>query len=431
MTGISKLSSRLLLAIILISLFSSCSSNVKPEKVIKEKPYKYASMKDGILHLDLKEASKHSGDIKLSQICDSIIYIPLETNKNCLLGGVLKLIIDNNDMFIGYSWGLYHFDINGKFINQLGRKGRGPGEYVCTDFCVNKKDDIVYAKANYRDCLYKFSYEGKFLDSKLKITDSADNLVYNEDNKSIMSGMTYELQTSKNAKAAYDIFKERNLNGEIIKIVKSKYYPNEFGVQSRSYSLCLGGNKHYMYRDNFRFNEMSCDTLFEYSNKQILPKLILNNAEYKPKFTYDLFKILWDNLVKSNGKEHIKMSHTDRNVPFNVVRGESDRYIFISYFEKFIYDKKVKELLCLESATGKINRKLINDFDGIYDFWPKKIVNNKYLYSYISAVDFLEKYNDVKDNVNCDTVYKKRLKQIADEITEESNPILMLARLKK
>ena len=87
---------------------------------------------------------KHREQMKLSDICDSLIYIPLETKKESLLGGVSKVKVDGDDVFINYYWGLYHFKINGDFVGQIGRKGRGPGEYICTGFCLNKKDKNIY-----------------------------------------------------------------------------------------------------------------------------------------------------------------------------------------------------------------------------------------------------------------------------------------------
>lgn len=66
-------------------------------------------------------------------------FIPLETRDDCLIGSVRKIIIVDSE-----GDKLLVFDLSGKFIAQIGRKGNGPGEYrsIC-NFHINKEKQII------------------------------------------------------------------------------------------------------------------------------------------------------------------------------------------------------------------------------------------------------------------------------------------------
>lgn len=71
--------------------------------------------------------------LNMSEVIDSIRYIPLETSSDNLIGSVNKLIplgdkiivMDNDN-----SNAIYVFDNQGKFLVQIARRGVAPGEYV-------------------------------------------------------------------------------------------------------------------------------------------------------------------------------------------------------------------------------------------------------------------------------------------------------------
>ena len=67
-----------------------------------------------------------------SDFFSSIELVPLETKKECLVQYPFILLKDSF-IFIavgGQGGVLYVFDRNGKFLNQIGVNGRGPGEYL-------------------------------------------------------------------------------------------------------------------------------------------------------------------------------------------------------------------------------------------------------------------------------------------------------------
>ena len=73
-------------------------------------------------------------------------YIPLETSDECLIGFDYKTLIKNNKIFVAdfhTAMSLFVFDINGKFLFKIAKRGQGPGEYISFfDFDIQENGDI-------------------------------------------------------------------------------------------------------------------------------------------------------------------------------------------------------------------------------------------------------------------------------------------------
>jgi len=415
----------LFIATIVTILSISCSGNASKQKVKEskkiEKTYKYASIKDGILHLDLNKARKHPKELKLSEICDSVIYIPLETKKECLLSECInRIVIDGEDVFIQDGWKLFHF--NGNFLGQLGKTGRGPGEYICADVFVDKKSKHVFAKANYRNCLFCFNYAGEFMNNNITVKGN-HQMLFNSVKKDIYMVHSYDLLTSSPVNKDYAFLSVLNLEKNKIHRINSNYYPMKYGNKKSDYNVNYVANKCYLFNNELRIQEVSNDTIFSYKDKNLLPYIILNNGEYKPKLTYDLFYDLNKKFIKNKGRLNRANYSRDIAKLYNPVLGESERYVFVGYNEQYIYDKKEHELMCFDDLKGE-KKAIINDLDGVFDFSSYSIINNSMILLKMDADSFI---NKVKSSNNSN----ERLNAIAKNITEESNYVLVIGKLKK
>lgn len=85
--------------------------------------------------------------IRLSEISDSVHYIPLETSDSCLIGSVDKLLRTDDGNFIvvdkEVASSVLLFDPEGNFLNRIGCRGQGQSEYVMIED-VAYRDGCIY-----------------------------------------------------------------------------------------------------------------------------------------------------------------------------------------------------------------------------------------------------------------------------------------------
>ena len=86
-------------------------------------------------------------EMKLSDIADSVRYIPLETKDNCLIdfinsGTVVKT---GKYWFVSSNTVLYQYTLDGKFIRTIGSRGGGPGQFnYFQQVDVNEDSGLVF-----------------------------------------------------------------------------------------------------------------------------------------------------------------------------------------------------------------------------------------------------------------------------------------------
>lgn len=418
---------KIIIGLSLLSLFS-CGNSPKPTKEQSlqdsKKNSEYVKIKDGVLHFDLNKAKDHPKTIKLSEVCDSLIYVPLETKKGCLLNrGIHKIVKDGEDLFIHYSHGLYHFNMKGKLVCQIGKTGRGPGEYLCGGFCVSKKNKRIYALSIYRRRILEFDYSGKLISDKVKINDYPNDFMYDDLTDNIISSHDYELSTSGSINSVkYDLYKIRNLKWEILYTHKSKTFPKK-DLKKRKYGFGINGANIHRYNSSLYIQELSNDTIYRIENSKLTPQYILNNKLYKKEMNYENYM---------NVCKHRKDYSYRKKLFYNKIIGESERFILFGTLEYFLYDKKENSFSCIiNNNNGRYE--FLNDLDQEVLSTPEFIINNKFMVYTVTASTFMARYDYYKENRNDkgSNSFKKRVGQIYNSISEESNPVLIFARLKK
>ena len=92
-------------------------------------------------------------EIGLSEIAEEITYIPL--SNDVLFGSIVSVELTDSMILIAPALkGLFVYDYNGNFINQIGKQGRGPGEYkYANKFTFDRNKEIVYVLDGVRHIL--------------------------------------------------------------------------------------------------------------------------------------------------------------------------------------------------------------------------------------------------------------------------------------
>jgi hypothetical protein len=109
---------------------------------------------------------------------DGLKIVKLETTTSCLLYNITQIDISDSIIFIvdGYKY-VYAFDMEGRFISQIGEYGQGPGEYLfLTALYIDDKNKNVVIVDGYKNSLIKYDFQGKYLNSE-KLADEPEESI--------------------------------------------------------------------------------------------------------------------------------------------------------------------------------------------------------------------------------------------------------------
>lgn len=117
------------------------------------------------IELPLKQ---EENKLNLSEIVDSIQYIPLETREECLIGSIDKILLtdENNYLIVDkeISSSIYLFDASGTFLNKIGNRGEANSEYTMMED-VSYYNGSVYVWDSASRKVVSYSEEGHFISS--------------------------------------------------------------------------------------------------------------------------------------------------------------------------------------------------------------------------------------------------------------------------
>ena len=152
----------------------------------------------------------------LSYLGSKLEYIPLETDSACLIRRISDISVSDSFLFVSDYYRLLLFNLDGKFIRQIGSPGRGPGEYLrVRDFDIDMDNEEVYILEGRKVLVYNFS--GLFRrDFVLGFSSSV--FVINENNELVFLPINLAQATDEQEYSLYIM----NKNGkDITKIPKN------------------------------------------------------------------------------------------------------------------------------------------------------------------------------------------------------------------
>ena len=120
--------------------------------------------------------------LKASYFADTVIYIPLETTSESLVGSIRSLWMNDSYILVNSrNTPLLLFQRDGKFVRKIGKLGRGPGEYEgLENFCVIQ--DTIYIPNSGKRNVLRYKLDGTFCD-EIKFKPFPDYLATAPDNK--------------------------------------------------------------------------------------------------------------------------------------------------------------------------------------------------------------------------------------------------------
>lgn len=392
-----------ILFLLLIVVYGCTGQNEK--KTLSKKQSKFYT-------IDFAEILKEPQKVSISNIAKSVEYIVLETLPKSFVVDIKNAQFTKDYIFIQQRRQklIYQFDRKGNFIRTIGNIGRGPEEYnLLMYFSIDEKNRLVYIQTNPLQRIMVYSFEGIFVEKIHMNTEIYGTLCWSRDSLFIQHNSTM----LGNEKC---IFIERNYNGDTLQATYNYCF---WPWKDKIYGYSPDRNDFYRFENRLHFKASYNDTIYTYNSKnKIIPKFWVDLKQHK----------LPDELRFERG--YLKR-HPAGYYFVNI--NESSNYVFINYSAYasplddgyMYYDKK--------SETGYAlgNNGYINDLDGGPDFMPN-YTNDSSAFHFINAFElkaYLESEIFLKSKPKFPNQKEMLIKRMKN-LTENDNPVLMVAKLK-
>lgn len=366
--------------------------------------------------------------LNISDIAESIQYIPLETNITTVVGDIDKIWYKNG-MFIfntlRKSNGILSiYDSTGKYYNTLNRFGRGPDEYSSV-FSVDVYDRNLILLTGFS--IKEYTPEGRLLKTipleKSDIPSGFLRVIKLDDNQ-------YLLATKPGFR------KDHKYSGIIVDslgktIITFPYPESEKKIDQKKSGTVAGGRP-------IIFSQKGAGKIITGNNEFI----VSYNKEQQSIDT--VYRV---NFGKYNITEHnLNPKEIQKNLIYLLVPIlESENFIFMTLNLSSLAHKPTKiktsagNDVLLKTSCALFDKRetsfrlidqpadyqigFVDDIEGGPAFWPQYVSDDDYMVSFINASEFIDytKSNRVSD----------KLKRIANNLKISDNPVIILAKLKK
>ena len=387
------------LALLFISLFFYTSCNLKKET---QKP-RTTALGTQVYEINFEECIENTKELLLSEIADTIEYLQLKTPKGIVISSIRKVLLVDEYIYVVSKGVPYQFHRNGTFIQQIGSKGRGPGEYNSAEnISVDKSNGDILVYSTYRILHYKsdgnFSHSSNEKNWSTIKTDSViwsvfpdlgifkhQAIAFNQDQDTLATLPNYRLYESK--------------NGDQFINVKSKYQ-----------------RKLYDYNNEIFFKGTeNNDSIWQLKLPKPELHAVINMGKYKLPTEY-MASYSYTNFTK-HAKDYYgvpRIVEDERYFYFIAQPRRSDKFVYLP----MVYDKT--------KGTGFIVKKdtILGVTDDILHgpaFWPF-FSSDGYLIGAIEAYELMEKQAEIKS---------KPLRKLVSTLNENSNQLLILCKKKK
>jgi hypothetical protein len=339
-----------------------------------------------------------------------MLVIPLETNESFYISDIDKMRYYDNKFFVFdevRSKKLLCFGKDGKFLYQVGTVGKAEGEYITPrDININpwKKRIELYDIMNNKILFYDF--QGRYIGySKFGRKARAIALVDS---------------------ISYAVFNDGEYNDLPFNLFVTPI--DSFKVQRPG--IPFQGQRDVMNGVN-SFSDFGPNTLLAFSLNDTIYEVTRNGA--KPKYLIDYGNNRIPEEVLSKRMDDIVNFLSDKNIPgfiSNLI--ETSEYLTFSY----TYSSLSYNTVFIQKSSGRITNLFnpANDINYI-PFKPPMCTMGDRFVSKIPAYEIVSTYAEiskVKNNspgmVNIEAYNK--LKDIAQDLKEDDNPVLLVYKLK-
>lgn len=353
-------------------------------------------------------------ELNLSDIWSRIEYIPLESNSECFIKAVKKIVFDDNHILLydRDSRKLMLFDGLGNYLKDFMNYGRGPNEFfeITSIDCNSNHELLILRNGQFID-IVKFD---QTMINTIKLSEATPKLAKWLTNDIMVLFYPYP---SYLLTKGYEIcFIDRN--GKIIKrSLKRETKGVEYGTGSGIIRVGINNNEMYYW---YRYS----DTVYTIKpSMEVIPRYA---------FLHDDRNIPYQEIIKD-----IDAGYTDNKKYIVESYDEWQDYIFItmSYDRHYIRGVINQKLGVFGNTIYTYDHRiykyiysgLVNDIDGGFPFWPNVMPNDGSAINVIDPLRIKETTEfNLKQQFDMDARFNEKLRtEIISKINVYSNPIIM------
>lgn len=336
--------------------------------------------------LDFEQAISNPENISFEDYIKDVKYVALETTDKSLVSGIGRCVITKENIFISNYDKLCSFTKSGKFIRQIGSPGRGPEEF---QFLMDISFDYTENQICICDegLIVRYTADGEFV-SRRKILGLGVLPTFKINSK----GNYYcKRAHGPNESIALDVY-DKDFN--LLKSFKNSIVRKSGGRYQPFIS---------MHNDAVYYNSYVNDTIFSVDANL--------NKKANWLIDYGKYKVSKHNMEIIGGRYKGGYLCTDLFIGGNLnifsIRTKGSYAGFILHF------KNTNKLICPKDLN--LEKYLSIKMNGL-EWQIERFCNGKLVMS-IDAIELLE---------NVDKIEDVELKNIALNITEESNPVMAI-----
>lgn len=322
---------------------------------------------------------------KISSLFSSADFIKLDAETNDqLIKNIDAMKVEDEHIFIKSNQAIFIFNVSGKFVNKISKRGKAPGEYSrMTDFYIDPK--LKYIEINDFDQkkIIRYDMFGNF------ISEWKHNLIvqkFTKINEIYLFYCSSFINDISNRRLLFIKENDKKPFNEYFKISKNEAW--YLYIEDYTNFSVFNNNNSFLFSQN--------DTVYSIIENTIKPRYVVNflgnnipNKYYDK--NYDNIFLFIQDLNKSNYMGLIDNFY------------ESDLYITFTFRNKGLlyqtfYNKKTKECSVTKKLVDDINFDN-HKFEIDFSFRPLEVNENNMYFAIdpsnlISAIDSLKKYDN-------------------------------------
>jgi hypothetical protein len=230
----------------------------------------HCSEKDGLQHIPVASYLNRVEEVPLEDFAASIRKVQLETTDNILIAKIYRVFETDEFFIVMHAFRISVFDRDGRYLNDISRKGQGPHEFNgITSIFI--KDSLFYLYDASRREVSVFTFGGKFIRSFP--TKNYYNLIFPLQNDDYVA---FQMNISGKEKAKLIFFNESEKSDTV-------FYDREYNKAEKILFIFEAEGHVYNCDGKDYFKELFSDTLFTIRPDRTLePRLIFDLGRYQP-----------------------------------------------------------------------------------------------------------------------------------------------------